>query len=48
MSYMRVVRGFRRRCRGRFDVWESPNCLVGAFLYRLWLEGADAAAEFVG
>lgn len=48
MSRMGRVRGFRRRCRGRFDVWESPGCLAGAFSYRFWLEWADAVAEFVG
>ena len=49
MSRIRLVRGFLRRCRGLFDVWESPGCLAGAyFLYGVGLEGADAVAEFVG
>ena len=48
MSRMRGVCGLRRRCRGRFDIGESPGCLAGAFLYRFWSEGADAVAEFVG
>lgn len=48
MSRMGRVCGLRRRCRGQFDIWESPGCLAGAFLYCFWLEWADAVAEFVG
>ena len=45
---MRRVSGFLRRCRGRFDIWESPGCLAGAFSYGVGSEWADAVAESVG
>ena len=41
------VRGLLRRCRGRFDM-VKPRLCAGAFSYRVWLEWADAVAEFVG
>lgn len=42
------VRGIPRLLRGRFDGWESPGWLAGAFSYCFRLEWADAVAEFVG